>query len=195
MPDAMTPEQRHNCMSHIRAKNTKPEVIVRQYLHAAGMRFRIHVRKLPGCPDVVLPKYHTVVFVNGCFWHGHRGCRYATRPRTNAEFWQNKIQNNIRRDELSVQMLEAMGWKVVTVWECELKKGAREVALPSLVEHIRENGASFASEQASRRRRNAEHRAMLNAAQERFEAAMRELLGETEEKKKSIRRKTAETAE
>lgn len=178
----MTPEQRHNCMSHIRAKNTKPEVLVRKYLHAAGMRFRIHVKKLPGCPDVVLPKYHTAVFVNGCFWHGHRGCRYATRPRTNAEFWQNKIQNNIRRDELSVQMLEAMGWKVVTVWECELKKGAREVALPSLVEHIRENGASFASEQASRRRRNAEHRAMLKEAQERFEAAMRELLGGTEGK-------------
>ena len=88
MPDKMTPQQRHNCMSHIRSKNTRPEVLVRQYLHAAGFRFRIHVKKLPGCPDVVLPKYRTCIFVNGCFWHGHRGCRYAARPKSNAEFWQ-----------------------------------------------------------------------------------------------------------
>lgn len=175
MPDSMTPQQRHNCMSHIRAKNTKPEVLVRQYLHAAGFRFRIHVKKLPGCPDVVLPKYHTCIFVNGCFWHGHIGCRYATRPKSNAEFWQTKIHNNIRRDELSIQALETMGWKVITVWECDLKKDRRNDTLPFLAEQIRHNGASFASEQAQRRERNAEHRAMLKAAQERYEAAMKEL--------------------
>lgn len=175
MPDSLTPLQRHNCMSHIRAKNTKPEVLVRQYLHAEGFRFRIHVKKLPGCPDVVLPKYHTCIFINGCFWHGHRECRYATRPKSNAEFWQNKIQNNIRRDELSVQALETMGWKVITVWECELKKDRRGDTLPSLAGQIRRNGASYASEQAQRRERNAEHRAMLKAAQERYESLMKEL--------------------
>lgn len=175
MPDIMTPQQRHDTMSHIRAKNTKPEVIVRQYLHAARFRFRIHVKMLPGCPDLVLPKYRTCIFVNGCFWHGHRGCRYATRPKSNAEFWQNKIRNNIRRDELSVQTLETMGWKVITVWECELKKDKCADTLPSLVDQIRANGASYASEQAHRRERNAEHRAMLKAAQERYESAMKEL--------------------
>jgi len=175
MSDVMTPQQRHKCMSHIRAKDTKPEMIVRQYLFGEGFRYRIHVKKLPGCPDLVLPKYRTCIFVNGCFWHGHRGCRYATRPKSNAEFWQNKIQSNIRRDELTVQALETMGWKVVTVWECELKKDQLEDTLPSLAEQIRRNGASYASEQAQRRERNAEHRAMLKAAQERYESMMKEL--------------------
>lgn len=175
MPDILTPQQRHECMSHIRAKNTKPEVLVRQYLHAAGFRFRIHVKKLPGCPDVVLLKYRTCIFVNGCFWHGHRNCRYATRPKSNTEFWQTKIQNNIRRDELSVQALETMGWKVITVWECELKKDRRDEALSALADRIRQNGASYALEQTQRRKRNAEHRAMLKVAQERYEALMKEL--------------------
>lgn len=148
---------------------------MRQYLYAAGFRFRIHVKKLPGCPDLVLPKYRTCIFVNGCFWHGHRGCRYATRPKSNAEFWQTKIQNNIRRDELSVQTLETMGWKVITVWECELKKGCCEETLPALADRIRQNGASYALEQSQRRDRNAEHRARLKAAQERYEAIMKEL--------------------
>ena len=171
----MTPQQRHDCMSHIRAKNTKPEVLVRQYLQAAGFRFRIHVNKLPGCPDVVLPKYRTCIFVNGCFWHGHHGCRYATRPKSNAEFWQTKIQNNIRRDELSAQALEIMGWKVVTVWECELKKDRREETLSALAEQIRCNGAAYTSEQTQRRERNAEHRARIKAAKERYESLMVEL--------------------
>ena len=175
MPDKMTPQQRHNCMSHIRAKNTRPEVLVRQYLHAAGFRFRIHVKKLPGCPDVVLSKYRTCIFVNGCFWHGHRGCRYAARPKSNAEFWQTKIRNNIRRDELSAQALEAMGWKVVTVWECGLKKDRREGTLHALAGQIRCNGAAYNSEQAQRRERNAEHRARIKAARERYESMMAEL--------------------
>ena len=175
MPDKMTPQQRHNCMSHIRSKNTRPEVLVRQYLHAAGFRFRIHVKKLPGCPDVVLPKYRTCIFVNGCLWHGHRGCRYAARPKSNAEFWQTKIRNNIRRDELSAQALEAMGWKVVTVWECGLKKDRREGTLHALAGQIRCNGAAYNSEQAQRRERNAEHRARIKAARERYESMMAEL--------------------
>ena len=175
MPDVMTPQQRHNCMSHIRAKNTKPEVLVRQYLHAAGFRFRIHVKKLPGCPDVVLPKYRTCIFVNGCFWHGHRGCRYATRPKSNAEFWQTKIQNNIRRDELSAQALDTMGWRIITVWECELKKDRQEETMRALAEQIRCNGVAYDSEQRQRRERNAEHRARIKAAKERYESMMAEL--------------------
>ena len=162
MPDKMTPQQRHNCMSHIRSKNTRPEVLVRQYLHAAGFRFRIHVKKLPGCPDVVLPKYRTCIFVNGCFWHGHRGCRHATRPKSNA-------------DELSAQALDAMGWKVVTVWECGLKKDRREGTLHALAGQIRCNGAAYNSEQAQRRERNAEHRARIKAAKKRYESMMAEL--------------------
>ena len=171
----MTLQQRHNCMSHIRAKNTKPEVLVRQYLHAEGFRFRIHVKKLPGCPDVVLPKYRTCIFVNGCFWHGHRGCRYATRPQSNAEFWQTKIQNNIRRDELSTQALDTMGWRIITVWECELKKDRREETLRALAEQIRCNGAAYDSEQRQRRERNAEHRARIKAAKDRYDSMMAEL--------------------
>lgn len=175
MPDFLTPQQRHKCMASIHSKNTKPEVLVRQYLHAAGFRFRIHVKKLPGCPDVVLAKYRTCIFVNGCFWHGHRNCRYATRPKSNTDFWQTKIQNNIRRDELSVQALETMGWKVIIVWECELKKDKRDETLHALADRISQNGATYALEQMQRRERNAEHRAMLKAAQERYEALMKEL--------------------
>ena len=185
MPDKMTPQQRHNCMSHIRAKNTKPEVLVRQYLHAEGFRFRIHVKKLPGCPDVVLPKYRTCIFVNGCFWHGHRGCRYATRPKSNAEFWQTKIQNNIRRDELSAQALDTMGWRIITVWECELKKDRREETLRTLAEQIRCNGVAYDSEQRKRRERNAEHRARIKAAKERYESMMAEL-GLAKNRKRSL---------
>lgn len=185
MPDKMTPQQRHNCMSHIRAKNTKPEVLVRQYLHAAGFRFRIHLKKLPGCPDVVLPKYRTCIFVNGCFWHGHRGCRYATRPKSNAEFWQTKIQNNIRRDELSAQALDTMGWRIITVWECELKKDRREETLRALAEQIRCNGAAYDSEQRQRRERNAEHRARIKAAKDRYESMMAEL-GLAKNRKRSL---------
>lgn len=172
MTDQLTPLQRHNCMSHIRAKNTRPEMAVRRFLHAHGYRYRIHVKELPGCPDVVLPKYHTVIFVNGCFWHGHRNCRFATKPKSNADFWQSKIRNNIRRDELSVQALEAMGWRVISVWECELKN---ESTLPSMADQVQDNGRSYESEQARRKQRNAEHRAMLKATQERYEAAMAEL--------------------
>ena len=172
-------------MSRIRGKNTTPELVVRQYLHAEGFRFRIHVKKLPGCPDVVLPKYRTCIFVNGCFWHGHRGCRYATRPKSNAEFWQTKIQNNIRRDELSAQALDTMGWRIITVWECELKKDRREETLRALAEQIRCNGAAYDSEQRQRRERNAEHRARIKAAKDRYESMMAEL-GLAKNRKRSL---------
>lgn len=141
MPDKLTPSQRHRCMSRIRGKNTKPEILVRKGLHARGFRFRLHNRKLPGSPDIVLPKYGVAIMVNGCFWHGHKGCRYATRPKTNIEFWETKIARNQHRDEVTAAHLEALGWTVITVWECELRIGSRlEDRLNALAEEIRSAG-------------------------------------------------------
>lgn len=124
MPDKLTPSQRSHCMSSIRGKNTRPEILVRKGLHARGFRFRLQDKKLPGRPDIVLPKYGVAIMVNGCFWHGHKGCRYATRPKSNVEFWEAKIARNRHRDEVTEAHLEALGWTVITVWECELRKNA-----------------------------------------------------------------------
>ena len=137
----LTPSQRSYCMSRIRGKNTKPEILVRQGLHARGYRFRLHNRHLPGSPDIVLPKYGVVIMVNGCFWHGHKGCRYATVPKSNVEFWEAKIARNRHRDQVTEAHLTALGWHVITVWECELRgadKGAARI--DSLVEEINETG-------------------------------------------------------
>lgn len=109
-------------MSHIKSKNTKPEVVVRCFLFANGFRFRLHRKDLPGKPDIVLPKYKTVIFINGCFWHGHSGCKYATIPETNREFWLSKISGNIDRDKSTYAKLEFMGWKVMKIWQCQLQR-------------------------------------------------------------------------
>jgi DNA mismatch endonuclease (patch repair protein) len=119
-------------MSGIRGKNTKPELIVRRFLHSAGLRFRLHA-KLPGKPDLVLPKYRTVVFVHGCFWHRHEGCRYATMPTSNPVFWQEKFTSNVRRDAMVRRQLEELGWRVLVIWACQLD-GA---SLEGLAEEIR----------------------------------------------------------
>lgn len=133
----MTPEQRSRCMSHVRSKDTKPEMLVRRYLFSRGLRFRLHVRSLPGSPDIVLPKYKTVIFINGCFWHGHEGCRYYTIPKSNTDFWTAKIQRNRERDMQTTAQLEALGWRVIRVWECDIKKvGDREVTLASIYQSI-----------------------------------------------------------
>ena len=116
----MTPEQRSRCMAAVKSKNTKPEILVRKFLFSKGLRFRIK-SKLPGHPDIVLPKYKTVVFVDGCFWHGHPGCRYARIPKSNVEFWQAKISRNMARDIKSKAELESLGWRVIRVWECQLR--------------------------------------------------------------------------
>lgn len=133
MADVMTPEQRSRCMAAIRGKDTKPEMIVRRYLFSRGLRFRVQVRKLPGNPDIVLPKYRTVIFVNGCFWHGHEGCRYYRLPKSNIEFWEQKIKNNVARDVRNENELKSLGWRVIRVWECDIKRVAgREEYLQSL---------------------------------------------------------------
>lgn len=121
MADVMTPEQRSRCMAAIKGKDTKPEIIVRKYLFSRGLRFRVQVRKLPGTPDIVLPKYKTVIFVNGCFWHGHEGCKYFRLPKSNVDFWQTKITRNIERDTETEAELKNLGWKVIRIWECEIK--------------------------------------------------------------------------
>lgn len=137
MADVMTPEQRSRCMAAIKGKNTKPELIVRKYLFSRGVRFRLYVKSLPGKPDIVLPKYKTVIFVNGCFWHGHEGCRYYRLPKTNVEFWQEKISRNIERDLRTEAELAALGLHVIRVWECEIKSIARrEETLESLYGRI-----------------------------------------------------------
>ena len=106
-------------MSGIRGKNTQPELAVRRYLHAHGFRFRLHRRDLPGKPDVVLPKYRTAVFVHGCYWHRHEGCKYATTPSSNREFWQRKFRENVERDQRNRAQLAAAGWHVLVIWECQ----------------------------------------------------------------------------
>ena len=149
--DKLNAHQRHYCMSHIRGKNTKPEILVRKGLHARGFRFRLHNKKLPGSPDIVLPKYGVAIMVNGCFWHGHKGCRYATEPKTNIEFWETKIARNRHRDEVTTAHLEALGWTVITVWECELRgKLESNTRLDKLADEIRFIGESKKRQEAVR---------------------------------------------
>ena len=114
-------EQRSKNMSAIKSKNTKPEIAVRKLLHSMGYRFRLHRKDLPGSPDIVLPKYKTVIFVHGCFWHRHENCKYASTPKTRKEFWEKKFRENINRDNLNQANLALKGWKIIIVWECQLK--------------------------------------------------------------------------
>lgn len=127
MTDHLSRERRSWNMSRIRSKNTKPEVIVRSLLHRMGYRFRICVKDLPGKPDIVLPKYKTVIFVHGCFWHRHEGCKRCTTPSSNKKYWLEKFQKNKARDLRVVNELEEKGWRVIVIWECEIKGSAKEV--------------------------------------------------------------------
>lgn len=119
MPDIVDRATRSRMMSGIRGRDTQPELSVRRYLHSRGFRFRLHDRRLPGRPDLVLSRYRTAVFVHGCFWHRHHGCRLATRPDTNAAFWQEKLEGNAKRDQQREDELRTLGWKVEVVWECD----------------------------------------------------------------------------
>jgi DNA mismatch endonuclease (patch repair protein) len=121
MTDIWSKEKRSECMSKIRSKNTKPELTLRKALFARGFRYRVNDAKLPGKPDIVLPKYRTVIFLHGCFWHRHEGCKYAYTPKTNTKFWVDKITSNAERDKINLQKLTALGWNILTVWECEIR--------------------------------------------------------------------------
>lgn len=138
MADNHSKEVRSMNMSHIRSKNSKPEEIVRKHLFSKGFRYRKNVAALPGTPDIVLPKYRTVVFVNGCFWHKHNCPRFVW-PSTNQDYWKPKILRNIERDKKNSEELKALGWKVITVWECELKKASRDERLDLLITEIRQD--------------------------------------------------------
>ncbi len=135
MADTKTPEEQSQNMSKIRSTNTKPEELVRKYLFAHGFRYRKNDKRFPGKPDIVLPKYRTVIFVNGCFWHMHN-CSRSRLPKSNLEYWKPKIQRNIERDSGNYKALKDMGWKVIVIWECELKKRVREETLTSLIQEI-----------------------------------------------------------
>ena len=132
MADVHDKATRSYNMSRIKGKDTKPEMLVRRYLHAHGYRYRLHVKDMPGKPDIVLPKYKTVIFIHGCFWHGHEGCKYYVVPKTRTDWWLNKINTNIANDHKAVAALQQAGWKIITLWECELKPATIDQTLQSL---------------------------------------------------------------
>jgi len=138
MADVHKPEVRSYNMSQIQAKDTKPEMMVRKFLHSNGFRYRLHVKDLPGKPDLVLPKYNSVIFVHGCFWHAHEDCKYFKIPKTRAEWWKKKLYGNKERDEQNIEKLEEEGWNVIVVWECELKPDKRENTLTDLIQELEE---------------------------------------------------------
>jgi len=135
--DTLTREKRSWNMAQIHSKGTKPEEMVRKYLFAHGFRYRKNDKRFPGKPDIVLPKYHTVVFVNGCFWHNHEGCKDGGIPKTNTDFWRNKIEKNVIRDYQHYNDLTNMGWKVIVVWECELKKNLFDSTMEKLMHSLK----------------------------------------------------------
>jgi len=139
MPDVLTPQQRHRCMSHIRSVATKPEMAVRRWLWSHGYRYRLNVRSVPGKPDIVMRRYRTAIFVNGCFWHGHEGCPKFVMPKTNTDFWRTKIENNRKRDQKNYDILLQNGWQVIVVWQCNLTKDKLENTMQSVAVALNHN--------------------------------------------------------
>ena len=136
MPDVFSEAKRSEVMRKVRGYNTKPEIIVRAYLFSKGLRFRIHCKNLIGKPDIVLKKYKTIVFVHGCFWHGHLNCKYFKIPQTNTDFWIKKINHNVAKDILYKAVLEQKGWRVLTIWECSLRRSNKDITLSNLYNAI-----------------------------------------------------------
>lgn len=155
MADKFSKAQRHNCMSSIRNKGTKPELKLRHALWRLGFRYLVNVQRLPGSPDIVFPKYRTVIFVHGCFWHGHKGCKNYTVPKTNTDFWMNKVVRNQERDQEVWRQLEAKGWYVMIVWECELKKAVFEDTVGDVAAAIQQNGKTYHYLQTARKKARA----------------------------------------
>ena len=162
-------------MSHIRSNNTKPEVRLRKELFRLGYRYRLNVRSLPGKPDIVLAKYRSCIFVNGCFWHGHKGCPKFVLPKTNAEFWMTKIENNRERDLRDYTFLESKGWRVIVVWECELKKENLVNTVYQIQKQLNINRESWLMEKADRRERREEWRAEITRRKKQNEKLLSEL--------------------
>lgn len=137
MTDVHEPKTRSYNMSQIKATNTKPEMMVRKFLHASGFRYRLHVKDLPGKPDLVLPKYNTVIFVHGCFWHAHEGCKYFKIPKTRTEWWKKKLLGNRERDKKHISQLEDLGWNIIVIWECELKPENAKSTLSEVINRLK----------------------------------------------------------
>ena len=175
MPDRFTEEQRHYCMSQIRNKNTKPELKLRQALWRLGFRYRVNDKRLPGTPDIVLPKYRTVIFVHGCFWHGHKDCKNATTPKSNTEFWKTKITRNQERDQEVWRQLEAKGWSVIIVWECQLKKAVLDETIGRVKEGIHLNGQQYQRAKEERKASRLAYQQKRKARKEKEAALMAEL--------------------
>jgi DNA mismatch endonuclease, patch repair protein len=138
MTDILSKAKRSALMARVKGKNTGPEIIVRKFLFSCGLRYRINDTRYPGSPDIVLPKFHTAIFVHGCFWHGHENCPAFRIPKSNTDFWRNKIISNIKRDQQKIDLLEHQGWKVIVIWECQVKKASERLdILQKLIEKIR----------------------------------------------------------
>ncbi len=171
----MTQQQRHECMSHVHSRSTTPETTLSKELWRRGYRYRLNDHCLPGSPDIVLPKYRTAIFVHGCFWHGHQGCKYYTIPKTNTEFWVAKVARNKERDQEVWRKLEAKGWYVIIVWECQLKKGRIDETVERVAAEIVKNGEAYQAALEERREVREEYRRNQKAKKERERSLQSEL--------------------
>lgn len=175
MSDVLTPSQRHRNMAAIHSASTKPELYLRRALWHHGFRYRVNDKRLPGRPDIVLPKYRSVVFVHGCFWHGHKGCPTSHIPETNTEFWTAKIARNQERDQEVWRKLEAKGWNVIIVWECQLKKANIDATVARVSAEIVRNGEAYRAAQEERRKAREEYRRERKARKEREQSLLKEV--------------------
>ena len=175
MPDFLTAEGRSARMAKIHSASTKPELKLRHALWHHGFRYRVNDKRLPGRPDIVLPKYRTVVFMHGCFWHGHKDCPTSHIPQTNTEFWEAKVARNQERDQEVWRKLEAKGWSVIIVWECQLKKAVLEDTVNQVAEEIRHNGEILRCAQNDRRKAREEYRLERRIRKEKEQALLEEV--------------------
>ena len=175
MADIVSQEQRHFIMSQVHSTSTKPEMKLRKSLWSHGFRYRVNVKRLPGTPDIVLSKYRTVIFVHGCFWHGHKGCKHYAVPKTNVDFWAAKIARNQERDQEVWRQLEAKGWYVIIVWECELKKNLFEETICRVEKEILANGETYRKQIEERRHLREQRRIELREHKARQSALMAEI--------------------
>ena len=175
MSDILTPSQRHRNMASIRSASTKPELKIRHLLWHRGFRYRVNDRRLPGSPDIVLPKHKTVIFIHGCFWHGHKGCKNYTVPQTNTDFWIAKVARNQERDQEVWRKLEAKGWSVIIVWECELKKTQFEETVSRVEKEILANGETYQRQKEERRALREQRQAEIREQKLRRSALMIEI--------------------
>ena len=175
MSDVLTPSQRHRNMAAIHSASTKPELYLRRALWHHGFRYRVNDKRLPGRPDIVLPKYRSVVFVHGCFWHGHKGCPTSHIPETNTEFWTAKIARNQERDQEVWRKLEAKGWSVIIVWECQLKKANLEETIDRVAGEIVRNGEAYRAAQEERKKAREEYRRERRERKEKEQSLLKEV--------------------